>query len=96
MNMIVEVLPEMAVISVGHRPELEAFHQRKLNLMRHKGGARLARESARSPLSVSLRCKRLALTPIRIIAALAPGGDESRASTVPGLPTEFNFPAGPG
>jgi putative ATP-binding cassette transporter len=49
MNLIFEVLPEMAVISVGHRPELEAFHQRKLTLVRHKEGARLARDQRLKP-----------------------------------------------
>ena len=41
MTMIGEKLPGMAVISVGHRAELEAFHERKLNLIRRKGGSRL-------------------------------------------------------
>jgi putative ATP-binding cassette transporter len=36
-----ELLPKTAVISVGHRAELEQFHERKLNLVRHKGGAQL-------------------------------------------------------
>jgi putative ATP-binding cassette transporter len=30
-----------ALISVGHRPELEAFHNRKVVLERRKGGAKL-------------------------------------------------------
>jgi putative ATP-binding cassette transporter len=41
MNALSERLPKTAVISVGHRPELEAFHERKVNLVRRKGGARL-------------------------------------------------------
>jgi putative ATP-binding cassette transporter len=41
MGMIGDELPELAIISVGHRAELEAFHQRKLNLVRRKGGAQL-------------------------------------------------------
>src|SRR5204863_6615588 len=32
---------ETALISVGHRPELEAFHNRKVILERRKGGAQL-------------------------------------------------------
>jgi putative ATP-binding cassette transporter len=32
---------ETALISVGHRPELEAFHNRKIVLERRKGGAKL-------------------------------------------------------
>lgn len=41
MTMIGEKLPELAIISVGHRAELEQFHERKYNLMRKKGGAKL-------------------------------------------------------
>ena len=65
MNLMFEVLPEMAVISVGHRPELEAFHQRKLTLKRHKEGARLARDQRLKPPKRILN-KRL-LKPIRIL-----------------------------
>ena len=52
MTMIGEKLPETCVISVGHRAELEQFHERKLNLVRRKGGARLGRErdSPRAPV----------------------------------------------
>jgi putative ATP-binding cassette transporter len=32
---------EIALVSVGHRPELEAFHNRKVVLERRKGGAKL-------------------------------------------------------
>jgi putative ATP-binding cassette transporter len=53
MSMIGEQLPELAIISVGHRAELEAFHERKLNLVRHKGGARLtAGEIISPPISI--------------------------------------------
>jgi putative ATP-binding cassette transporter len=37
-----EELPQTAIISVGHRKELEDFHERKLNLVRREGGARLS------------------------------------------------------
>ena len=30
-----------ALVSVGHRPELEAFHNRKVVLERRRGGAKL-------------------------------------------------------
>jgi putative ATP-binding cassette transporter len=36
-----QLLPDMAMISVGHRAELEEFHDRKVNLVRHDSGARL-------------------------------------------------------
>ena len=53
MEMIGEELPEIAIISVGHRAELEAFHDRKLNLVRRKGGARLvAGDITAPPISV--------------------------------------------
>ena len=41
MKMIGEKLPELAIISVGHRAELEEFHERKYNLLPKKGGAKL-------------------------------------------------------
>jgi vitamin B12/bleomycin/antimicrobial peptide transport system ATP-binding/permease protein len=44
MTLIQERLPEMTIISVGHRPELEKFHQRKLVLEARKEGAKLARD----------------------------------------------------
>ena len=53
MTMIAEKLPELAVISVGHRAELEQFHERKINLVKHEGGARLtAGEIIAPPISV--------------------------------------------
>jgi len=41
MEKLAEKLPDTAIVSVGHRPELEAFHERKVNLMRREGGAKL-------------------------------------------------------
>jgi vitamin B12/bleomycin/antimicrobial peptide transport system ATP-binding/permease protein len=41
MSKLAEQLPRTAIISVGHRPELEAFHERKVNLVRREGGAKL-------------------------------------------------------
>jgi putative ATP-binding cassette transporter len=38
---LAEQLPQTAIISVGHRQELEAFHERKVNLIRKEGGAKL-------------------------------------------------------
>ena len=34
----------LTVISVGHRPELEKFHDRKISLVYHPDGARLVRD----------------------------------------------------
>ena len=51
MTLLRERLPEATVVSVGHRPELEAFHDRKLVLALHSEGARLVRdESLQSPV----------------------------------------------
>ena len=44
MQLINENIPEATVISVGHRPELEAFHERKLMLKHEVEGARLIRD----------------------------------------------------
>jgi putative ATP-binding cassette transporter len=41
MQKLGERLPKTAIISVGHRPELEAFHERKVKLVRREGGAKL-------------------------------------------------------
>jgi putative ATP-binding cassette transporter len=41
MTSLAEHLPKTAIISVGHRQELEAFHERKVNLIRKEGGAKL-------------------------------------------------------
>jgi putative ATP-binding cassette transporter len=53
MNALTERLPKTAIISVGHRPELEAFHERKVNLVRRKGGAKLMTgEIVAPPISI--------------------------------------------
>src|SRR3954447_10540375 len=57
MNMVKERLPETAIVSVGHRPELEAFHERKVNLVRREGGAKLITGEVVAP-------------PINIVSAL--------------------------
>jgi putative ATP-binding cassette transporter len=41
MGKLAEQLPQTAIISVGHRPELEQFHERKVKLIRKEGGAKL-------------------------------------------------------
>lgn len=55
MTMVGEKLPELAIISVGHRAELEQFHERKYNLVRKdgEGGAKLvAGDLTAPPISV--------------------------------------------
>lgn len=41
MKLLNEELKKATIVSVAHRPELEAFHSRKIILERRKGGARL-------------------------------------------------------
>jgi putative ATP-binding cassette transporter len=41
MEMMIHELPNVTIISVGHRAELEAFHSRKITLERREGGAKL-------------------------------------------------------
>jgi putative ATP-binding cassette transporter len=46
-NQLMELLadrPEITLLSVGHRPELEPFHTRKITLERRPGGAKLVRD----------------------------------------------------
>ena len=47
MRLLAEDLPETAVVSIGHRPGLEAFHTRELVLEPGEEGAKL-RASARA------------------------------------------------
>ena len=44
MKLVVERLPRTPLISVGHRPELEAFHDRELVMEWRADGARIARD----------------------------------------------------
>jgi putative ATP-binding cassette transporter len=41
MKMLSEEMEGLTILSVGHRPELEQFHSRKLTLERKQGGAKL-------------------------------------------------------
>lgn len=44
MKLVTDRLPTTTLISIGHRPELEAFHDRELVMESRPGGARLVRE----------------------------------------------------
>jgi putative ATP-binding cassette transporter len=44
MRLLMRRLPEATLISVGHRPELEAFHERKLVMQVKPGGAQLVKD----------------------------------------------------
>jgi putative ATP-binding cassette transporter len=41
MKLLLERLPESAIVSISHRPELEAFHDRKLAFEQRRTGSRL-------------------------------------------------------
>jgi len=51
MNLLSKQPEETTLVSVGHRPELEAFHNRKLVLERKKGGAKLVSDIKLVPRS---------------------------------------------
>jgi len=56
MRLLLQRLPDVTVISVGHRPELEAFHTRKLVLEYRADGARVVKdEPLRGPFGRSAR-----------------------------------------
>jgi putative ATP-binding cassette transporter len=40
MELLTKELNATTIVSVGHRPELEAFHNRKITLERRRGGAK--------------------------------------------------------
>jgi putative ATP-binding cassette transporter len=44
MKRVIEDLPDATLVSVGHRPELEKFHDRKILLAYHADGARLVND----------------------------------------------------
>jgi vitamin B12/bleomycin/antimicrobial peptide transport system ATP-binding/permease protein len=67
MKLLTETLKATTIVSVGHRPELEQFHHRKITLERRRGGAKLVtdvelvpRPSARKLLRHWLERKRMA------------------------------------
>lgn len=50
MRLLAEELPDTAVVSIGHRPGLEAFHTRELVLEPGEAGAQLRKSEHRRPL----------------------------------------------
>jgi putative ATP-binding cassette transporter len=55
MGVVARELPHATIISVGHRPELESFHARKLTLATRPGGASIVADTPiRKPQVVSL------------------------------------------
>lgn len=64
MELLIEALPEAAMVSIGHRPGLEAFHSRSLTLQKSKNGARF-RPAAPRKVSERTRRRRLRGLPPR-------------------------------
>ncbi len=65
MTLLIEALPDVALISIGHRPGLEAFHTRTLTLEKAEGGARFKRAAPRK-VSERTRLRRLRGTGARV------------------------------
>lgn len=55
MAAIARELPDAAVISVGHRPELAAFHDRRLTIARKVDGGRIVAGEPIGPLPAAQR-----------------------------------------
>jgi vitamin B12/bleomycin/antimicrobial peptide transport system ATP-binding/permease protein len=49
MTLVAERLPRTSIVSIAHRPELEAFHHRKIVFERRPGGSRLIGDSVLLP-----------------------------------------------
>jgi putative ATP-binding cassette transporter len=77
MTMVGEKLPDLAIISVGHRAELEQFHERKYNLVRKDGdgGAKLVAGDITAP-------------PISVMGVLMKRWRGPRGETAPPQPAE--------
>src|SRR5665647_685649 len=54
MTLVAERLPRTAIVSIAHRPELEAFHHRKLVFERRPGGSRLVGDRVLLPPQTGL------------------------------------------
>ena len=55
MNLLIDRLPDAAVISIAHRPELEAFHNRKLVFEHRPGGSHLISDGFAPPTEAALQ-----------------------------------------
>jgi len=63
MNLLIDRLPGTSVVSIGHRPELGAFHTRELNLVPgHEGTKLTARAGPRSLIDVYRRMSTVSRT----------------------------------
>jgi len=64
MALILRELPHATIISVGHRPELEAFHDRKLTIARRPDGARIVSDEVIQQRAPEANTWRALLRPI--------------------------------
>jgi vitamin B12/bleomycin/antimicrobial peptide transport system ATP-binding/permease protein len=58
MQLLCDEMEGLTIVSVGHRPELERFHSRKLVLERRPGGAKLVSDIVllrKTPKPTSIR-----------------------------------------
>ena len=63
MQLLVDNLGGSTLVSIGHRPGLEAFHTRTLTLVKREGGARFARPKRSAPAKTAVRWKLPARSP---------------------------------
>src|SRR6185295_15907991 len=84
MEKLAEQLPKTAIISVGHSPELEQFHERKVNLIRREGGAKLVPgEVVAPPISIlSGFVKRFRAPPTASPATPTAGSSRAKGPTL--------------
>jgi len=73
-------LPDVTIISVAHRAELEAFHSRKITLERRKGGAKLVSDIDLIPRR---RKPNLLVRVLKNPSVLKDGTSSNKDSTVP-------------
>lgn len=63
MELLIEALPDAALVSIGHRPALEAFHSRSLTLQKSPHGARFRPAAPRRVSERTLRRRQRGLHP---------------------------------
>ncbi|PDS74683.1 ABC transporter ATP-binding protein/permease [Rhizobium sp. L43] len=80
MQMVIDELPEVTIISVAHRAELEAFHSRKITLERREGGAKLVSDIDLIPRK---RKPNLLVRVLKNPSVLKDGTSSNKDSTVP-------------
>ncbi|KZS53038.1 MULTISPECIES: ABC transporter ATP-binding protein/permease [Rhizobium] len=80
MHMVIDELPDVTIISVAHRAELEAFHSRKITLERRKGGAKLVSDIDLIPRR---RKPNLLVRVLKNPSVLKEGTSSHKDSTVP-------------